>query len=104
LEAEASQRQLVSQALFVSRFEQSWSKVPVNLDARRNDLVRSIFKSSRLPVFLFHVGLSTHARSELRKDAPRVDRPEWLSGGRILGQDVCSLARGRWRRRVGASW
>jgi hypothetical protein len=42
----------MGQALFIRRFEESGSEQAVHLDTRADNLLGTIIKSSRLPVFL----------------------------------------------------
>ena len=53
-DAQAPKSKLVSEALLVHRLEQPGPNMPMHFDARRDELIRTILKSSRLPAFLFH--------------------------------------------------
>jgi hypothetical protein len=63
LETKPAQRELMSDALFVRRFQQSGPQVPVHLDASPDDLLRYPLC---LSVSLCHVPLSVRAVQELR--------------------------------------
>ena len=71
----------VHATLLVHRLEQPWPNMPMHFDARRDELIRTILKSSRLPAFLFHFPSSMRARPELQQfgicthPAPKSDRP-----------------------------
>jgi hypothetical protein len=56
LERQVPQLEFVRETLLIGRFEQPWAKGSMDLDAGRNDLLRTIPKSSRLPAFLPHAG------------------------------------------------
>ena len=49
-DAQAPKSKLVSEALLVHRLEQPGPNMPMHFDARRDELIRTILKSSRLPV------------------------------------------------------
>jgi hypothetical protein len=51
-ELKAAQAELMGQALFIRRFEESGSEMAVHLDIRADNLLGTIIKSSRLPAFL----------------------------------------------------
>jgi len=63
---QAPKSKLVSEALLVHRLEQPGPNMPMHFDARRDELIRTILKSSRLPAFLFHFPSSMRARPELQ--------------------------------------
>ena len=48
-DAQAPKSKLVSEALLVHRLEQPGPNMPMHFDARRDELIRTILKSSRLP-------------------------------------------------------
>lgn len=66
LDAQPPKRKLVSEALLVHRLEQAGPNMPMDLDARCDELIRAILEPSRLPAFMFHIPSSTSARRELR--------------------------------------
>jgi len=66
-DAQAPKSKLVSEVLLVHRLEQPGPNMPMHFDARRDELIRTILKSSRLPAFLFHFPSSTRAPPELQQ-------------------------------------
>jgi hypothetical protein len=65
LDQQPAQLKLMSQAPFVGGLEQPWTQVSVHFDARADDNVRAIPKSSRLPVFLSHSPLIVRSRLQV---------------------------------------
>jgi hypothetical protein len=61
LKAQAAKRKLMAKALLIRRLKQPRAEMSMYFDARRDHLRGTILESSRLPVFMCHLSLSTPA-------------------------------------------